>query len=294
MIDLSLGIDPHRLAHAVEWAHDAYTSCRICPEACGVNRHAGELGVCGLGSAGRVYKEYLHYGEEAVLTPSHTIYTTGCNFRCAFCSDMGAVSEPSRHGSLVAPEALARRIAKRREEGATNVNFVGGLPDVNVLFILQVLTHCPRDTHVVFNTNLWTSEEAIKVLEGVVSTWLVDLKFGSDACAKKLAGIDGYVARFHDLLGVISEPANLLMRHLLMPGHLACCTRPALERLASERPGATLNLMTGYHPFRLGGAKTPMGGALSPTEREQAIALAHRLDLTVLLDGRRWSAHDEA
>ncbi|HRE91284.1 MAG TPA: hypothetical protein PK095_19355, partial [Myxococcota bacterium] len=43
-------------------------------------------GTCGLGAGARIYKEYIHFGEERRLLPSHTIYFTGCSFRCAFCS----------------------------------------------------------------------------------------------------------------------------------------------------------------------------------------------------------------
>ena len=96
---VTIGIDRAALARAIAWADEAYRSCDACAERCGVERHAGPAGVCGLGSGGRVYKEYLHWGEEARLVPSHTIYLSGCNFRCAFCSDWDAVVEPLAHGA---------------------------------------------------------------------------------------------------------------------------------------------------------------------------------------------------
>ncbi len=187
-MDLSLGIDPQHLKAALQWAQAAYQSCDVCAARCGVDRTNGPAGVCGLGEDARIYKEYLHFGEEAALVPSHTIFMTGCNFRCVFCSDDRFVRRPLDFGTVVPPEALAVRIAQRRSEGATNVNFVGGVPDVNVLYILRTLQHCPPDTHVVWNTNLWSTTEALSHLEGVVGTWLVDYKFGNDRCALKLAG----------------------------------------------------------------------------------------------------------
>ena len=189
---MSQGIDAQALAEALEWARAAYGSCDVCASACHVDRHRGERGQCGLGVGGRVYKEYLHLGEEETLVPSHTIYLAGCNLRCAFCSDWDAVIHPDRHGRPMSPAELAERIAVRRQEGARNVNFVGGLPDVNVLYVMETLAHCPADTHVVWNTNLWTTTRAIEKLTGIVGTWLVDLKFGSNACAKRLAGVDDY------------------------------------------------------------------------------------------------------
>ena len=270
-------IDPEALSSALEWASSRYASCDVCAERCGVDRYEGATGKCRLGEHARVYKEYLHLGEERALVPSHTIYLSGCNLRCVFCSDMLPVTRPSALGVEVSPAALATRIAKRRAEGARNVNFVGGLPDVNVLYILRVLQHCPEDTHVVWNTNLWTTAEAIERLTGVVATWLADLKFGADECARQLAGVDGYVARLTDLLPRAAAAGELIVRHLLMPGHLECCTRPALEWLSEQLPGVQVNLMTGYHPFGLAGRGGPMGGAVPAAETSEGIAMARSL-----------------
>jgi putative pyruvate formate lyase activating enzyme len=278
--ELSFRVDPGALRAALQWARARYESCDVCATDCGVNRYAGELGQCGLGVQGRVYKEYLHLGEERTLLPSHAVYLAGCNLRCVFCSDWDAVIHPDRHGALLSPEALAERIAVRRSEGARNVNFVGGLPDVNVLYILETLAHCPQDTHVVWNTNLWTTPEAIERLTGVVGTWLVDLKFGADDCAKTLAGIDGYTARLHKLLPLADQAGALLVRHLLMPGHLECCTRPSLEWLRTHVPEATVNLMTAYHPFALKGATGPMSGPMLPEEAARGRRLFESLGFT--------------
>ena len=166
------------------------------------------------------------------------------------------------------------------------MNFVGGLPDVNVLYILETLAHCPPDTHVVWNTNLWTTEEAVDRLTGVVGTWLADLKFGSDRCAKRLAGVDGYTERLHRLLPLAARSGELLVRHLLMPGHLECCTRPALEWLRQNVPEATVNLMTGYHPFALKSSRGPMSGSVEPQELQESLALFESLGFpNAMIDG---------
>ena len=280
-------MDPEALRRALDWARERYQTCDVCATDCGVNRHAGELGHCGLGVQGRVYKEYLHLGEERTLLPSHAVYLSGCNLRCVFCSDWDAVIHPDRHGALLSPEALAERISVRRAEGARNVNFVGGLPDVNVLYILETLAHCPEDTHVVWNTNLWTTPEAIERLTGVVGTWLVDLKFGANECARRLAGVDDYTERLHGLLPRAAQTGALLVRHLLMPGHLECCTRPSLEWLRANTPEATINLMTGYHPFALKGSKGPMSGPLATEELKQSLEAFDSIGFSnAMIDGQ--------
>ncbi|MCA9515890.1 MAG: radical SAM protein [Myxococcales bacterium] len=299
-VDLGRGMSRAALDAAHGWAMARYHACDVCPERCGVDRHAGELGVCGLGAGARVYKEYLHLGEERCLVPSHAIYLAGCNFRCAFCSDDRAVRTPLAVGVEVPPEALARRIAERRAQGATNVNFVGGLPDVNVLYALEVLRACPDDTHVVWNTNAWTTAEAVEKLTGVVGTWLIDLKFGSDRCALKLAGPRAYLETAHARLAeCAASPANVIVRHLLMPGHLACCTLPVIAHVARRHPDVPLNLMTGYRPYRMGRGAGAMAGLVPDAEQVAAAralaaaGLRHPMVDGVALDGAvasEWAA----
>ncbi|MCB9788059.1 MAG: radical SAM protein [Deltaproteobacteria bacterium] len=282
-----MSVDRVRLAETLAWAEARYRSCDVCALACGIDRLAGERGFCGLGAEGRVYKEYLHLGEERSLVPSHTVYLAGCSMRCAFCSDIGPVKAPEAHGAVVSPEALAARIAQRRREGARNVNFVGGTPDTSLLFILRTLWRCPEDTHVVWNTNLWTTAEAVEQLRGIVGTWLADHKFGNDRCATRLSGTTGYGARVEArLLQVAASGAPLIVRHLLMPGHLDCCTRPVLAWLERQIPEASVNVMTGYHPYRLAGRGGKMGGGLEREERAAALeALAGTALRSRLVDG---------
>jgi putative pyruvate formate lyase activating enzyme len=283
-------IDRPRLEAALAWAEAAYRACDVCPWACKVDRLAGELGFCGLGEAGRVYKEYLHLGEERCLVPSHTVYLTGCNFRCPFCSDDRFVRAPGLHGVPMTPAELAGRIAERRREGARNLNFVGGLPDVNVLFILRTLAHVPADTHVVWNTNLWTTPQAIRMLEGVVGTWLVDFKFGNPRCARKLGAPAGYLATLRDRLERVSRTGGrILIRHLVMPGHLDCCTEPVLTWLARHHPGWPVNLMTGYLPFQLASASGPLSRRLGDAERSRAVSLLASFPFQApMLDGEEY------
>ena len=281
-----------RLDKAFAWATSHYRQCDVCAERCHVDRLSGQRGRCGLGAEARVYKEYLHLGEEERLVPSHAVFMTGCNMRCGFCTDMAQVRNPEAHGVVVEPEILAQRIATRRSEGAKNVQFVGGLPDVNVRYILEVLRHCPEDTSVVWNTNLWTTEEALSTLRGIVSTWLIDLKFGNDACGRVLGGVSQYHQTVMGLLPLLERSGEVIVRHLLMPGHLECCTKPALTALRASHPSFALNVMTGYLPMGLGAASGPMSHSLSSEEVREGIAFAKQLGFCdLMVDGRDHSTY---
>ena len=83
-----------------------------------------------------------------------------------------------------------------------------------------------------------------------------------------------------------AQSGALLVRHLLMPGHLECCTRPALEWIRATVPTAAVNLMTAYHPFALKGAKGPMRGPLKSHEIEDGIRLFKDLEFPdAMIDG---------
>jgi len=41
---------------------------------------------------------------------------------------------------------------------------------------------------------------------------------------------------------------DMIIRHLVLPGHIECCTRPVVKWIARNTPKAALNLMDQYHP----------------------------------------------
>jgi putative pyruvate formate lyase activating enzyme len=278
-------VDAETLAERIRLTEAAYKRCTLCARRCGVDRTLAPSGFCGLGVDAFVYKEHVHLGEEAFLVPTHTVYLGGCSFRCVFCSDDAWVRRPQA-GVRATPEALARRIARRRSEGARSVSFVGGLPDVNLLAILRTLALCPIDTHVVWNTNLYIEAETFDLLEGVVDTWLADHKFGAPRCAR-LAGVADYAEILEPaLLRAHASDARLVVRHLLMPGHVECCAIPVLEWLAAHTPGATVNLMTAYVPMARARELPGLDRRNSRAEIDRAVQVLRALHgATGLVDG---------
>jgi putative pyruvate formate lyase activating enzyme len=70
---------------------------------------------------------------------------------------------------------------------------------------------------------------------------------------------------------VHSEGKRVLVRHLLMPGHFDCCTRPVLEWLAGL-PGVEVSLLTQY--IAPPQARGELAGELQLGEIDAARALA--------------------
>ncbi|MCO5169628.1 MAG: radical SAM protein [Planctomycetes bacterium] len=232
----------------VELATRLLAPCRLCHLRCPVDRLAGETGRCGLGAGLRVYRDIVHLGEELELVPTHTLWLSGCNWRCAYCSDWAHVERPETDPE-VALERVARSIDARRAEGARSLTFVGGLPDVNLPGIARVLALTRASVPVVWNSNMSATPEAHDLLEGLVCAYVADLKYGSERCARAGSAVPASLEVVHDNLRRVRAEAWLIVRHLVLPGHVDCCALPALDWLAAHLPGARVNVMGQYEPL---------------------------------------------
>ena len=100
----------------------------------------------------------------------------------------------------------------------------------------------------VWKSDFYGTAEAWQLLDGVVDVYLADFKFGSDVCARRIAGVDQYVEVVTRNLVHVASRGQLYVRHLLLPGHRECCLRPILNWLRQHLPVVPLSLRTGYLP----------------------------------------------
>jgi putative pyruvate formate lyase activating enzyme len=228
----------------IELAERLFQSCCFCEHRCRVNRKTTP-GKCGVQES-RIALEFLHFGEETVLVPSHTIFFSGCTFHCVFCQNWDISQIPC--GTTLTSEELKKIIEERKKQGARNVNWVGGDPTSNLLYILTVLQELHSNIAQVWNSNMYCSEETMKLLYGVIDIYLTDFKYGNDSCAKRLSDVDEYLAvvkRNHMLAYRHSE---VIIRHLVLPNHFECCSKPILGYIANNLPNAAVNIMAQYKP----------------------------------------------
>jgi putative pyruvate formate lyase activating enzyme len=254
-------------------------SCRFCERRCGANRKKGEKGVCGVGESSRMASEFMHHGEEPELVPSYTIFFNGCTFKCVFCQNWD-ISQFPEDGVEVSASALAKLVDSARGEGARNVNWVGGEPTPNLHTILKTLTKLKTNIPSVWNSNMYMSLEAMKLLFGTQDIYLTDFKYGNDACALRLSKIPRYfevVSRNHRLSFADSE---LIIRHLVLPNHLECCTKPVLRWIA-ENLGkmVRVNLMDQYRPCYQALEYEEINRRLREEEFQRAVEIANEVGL---------------
>ncbi|HDN75934.1 MAG TPA: radical SAM protein [Acidilobales archaeon] len=222
--------------------------CELCEWRCRVNREH-QKGVCRLNLDSYVTTYFLHLGEEAPLVPSGTIFYGSCNFRCVFCQNYDISQVNPYSGVKVGPEELASIQEYLRFEGARNINHVGGEPTPNLHNIIASLKYLNINVPQLWNSNMYLSVKALKLLLDLIDIWLPDFKYGNNKCALRLSAIRNYydvISRNMKIICANRDP--IIIRHLVLPNHLECCTKPILSWIASNCRNALVNIMDQYRP----------------------------------------------
>lgn len=278
---------PSLLQLVAELTRRMLAHCNFCRWDCRVDRSRGEkLGACKLASGTRVSTHFHHGGEELVYRGTHgsgTIFFTSCNMRCAFCQN-GDISTDRLNGAEISARTLATMAWVLRVEGCHNINWVGGDPTIHLHTILEAIALLPElepggdeleaamstradrfaafalrreqamfegafNAPMLWNSNFFMTHETMKLLRLTMDVWLPDFKFGPGRCAIELARTGWYWDTVtHNLLLLRGWGEDFTIRHLIMPGHVECCTAPALDWIATQMPEAPVNIMDQYHP----------------------------------------------
>ncbi len=265
------------LEKKIESARRIMQNCHFCERRCGVNRMKGERGYCGVLKA-KISSEFIHLGEEPELVPSYTIFFSGCTFRCVYCQNWD-ISQFPENGVYIKPEILARMIESQK---ARNVNWVGGDPTPNLMYILEVLSYLRRNIPQVWNSNMYLTEESMRLLNGVMDVYLTDFKYGNDSCAKMLSDVENYceiVKRNHKLA---NKQGEVIVRHLVLPNHIDCCTRPILEWISENLKNVKVNVMPQYRPEYRAMEFDDINRGLRYDEFQKAIEIAKELNLDLI------------
>jgi putative pyruvate formate lyase activating enzyme len=262
-------------------ARRALLNCQLCAHRCGVNRLAGEQGQCHAGPSAQVFSAQLEVADELELIPTFAIAFSGCDLRCAFCIT-GAQSWNARAGEPFDAIQLAMKVERALVRGARSVMILGGEPTIYLPSVIELVSALPDEARLVWKTNAHGSAEARALLDGLFDVWLADYKFGNDECAQRLARVPNYTAVVRENLLWASAHSELIVRHLLMPGHVECCWRPIAAWLASEMPGVKIGLRDGFWPGWQTMRHTELHRTVSADEAQDATRVAQEFELKLV------------
>ena len=210
--------------------------CLLCPRKCGINRAAGQTGVCGVSAEIRVARAALHYWEEPCISGekgSGAVFFSGCSLHCVFCQNR-EISD-GKVGKIISKERLRDIFLELKAKGANNINLVTPgqyIPDI--VWAVRDARRYGMELPIVYNTSGYENADELKQLEGIVDVYLPDFKYMDSALSAKYSRAKDYpsVAKqaisemvrqqpkvvIDDATGLIQK--GVIVRQLLLPGHV--------------------------------------------------------------------------
>ena len=223
--------------------------CTLCPRECKVNRNKGEIGLCGMDYKIKVARIAPHYFEEPPISGdkgSGAIFFSGCNLKCIFCQNYNIST--NNFGKEISVNSLASKMVKLQKDGVHNINLV-----TPTHFIPQIKDSIKQakkmglSIPIVYNTSSYEKKESLKMLDGLIDIYLPDLKYYDDMLAIRYSKAPNYfntaidaIEEMYRQVGPVQLDSNgimkkgIIVRHLLLPGHIEELNRTVTENEYNE------------------------------------------------------------
>lgn len=242
-------------------------NCTLCPRECGVNRLNGGKGYCNVDAGLNIASICIHNGEEPVISGEKgicNIFFAGCNLRCSYCQNW-EISRPCLNTDNIRMElpVVLDRIEEILSTGITAVGFVSPshvVPQMKA--IIRGLSLRGIKPITIYNTNSYDKVETLRRIGDLIDVYLPDYKYISPEISSELSDAHDYgevalkaikemyyqkgSTLYSNESGVAER--GMLIRHLIIPGHVEESIR-VLRSVAEElSPGVNLSLMSQYNP----------------------------------------------
>lgn len=266
--------------------------CNLCPRNCNAER--GEYsggGFCRMGTLPKIALAAPHYWEEPCISGkngSGTVFFSGCTMRCVFCQnyEISAMGQ----GRYTSAEELARIYRELEEKGVHNINLVTATHFIDE--VIKSFDIYMPGVPIVYNCGGYEKAETLKRLEGIVSVYLPDFKYGFDELAAEYSKAPNYVdtalkaieemvrqrgkAEF-DGSGMIKS--GVIIRHLILPNHTKSSIR-VLEIIKERFDDQVLvSFMGQYVPMGEAGKFEKLNRKITRREYDKVLKVLYDLDL---------------
>ena len=283
-----------RLDDAIAQSYKLLNPCSLCPRKCAVNRLNNQKGFCKTGLEPVVYSFMSHHGEEPPISGvsgSGTIFFSNCNMACVYCQNY-EFSQEGR-GKEVSPQILAGYMIELEKMNCHNINLV--TPTHIVPQILQALKIAVKEglnIPLVYNTGGYESIEVIKLLDGIVDIYLVDMRYSDNESALKYSSAKDYPKYNMEAIKEMRSQAEsdiidkegiirrgLIIRHLVLPNN-ASGTDKVMRFISEELSKDTLiSLMSQYLPYHKAGEFKEISRRLTHKEYDDAKKIMEKYGL---------------
>lgn len=243
--------------------------CTLCPRECSVDRFEGGNGYCGTDAGMNISAICVHRGEEPPISGPYgicNVFFGGCNLQCVYCQNHD-ISKPggTYRAKIFTQEKAVDTIEKILSDKIIAVGFVSPshvVPQVKAL--IRELNRRGHHPITVYNTNAYDKPEVIDCLEGIIDIYLPDYKYVTPEISVRYSDSFNYpdvalkaLKRMYfqkgSTLSLDNEgraESGILIRHLVLPGHVEE-SKKILRSIAEElSPGVHLSLMSQYHPTK--------------------------------------------
>ena len=133
--------------------------------------------------------------------------------------------------------------------------WIGGEPSLELPFVVETswklkdfLPDCPP---VYLNTNGYFNPDLFDCMDGAIDGFVFDLKTCADCALNLCSASDYWNIVTNNISTALSQfdAQKIIIRHLVVPGHVECCTKAVIDWCRRNAPQATFNLMTTYRSF---------------------------------------------
>ena len=200
-----------------------------------------------------IYQQFVHCGEEPELSPAFIVNFSGCSLHCPTCSERIHWETARRVWKGNAADYAAALGPRLRQANIRSFEWIGGEPTLYLPFVLDATAllkqHIPGIPFYL-NTNGYYNHARNPEIISCMDGFVFDLK-ASPGCAEKIVGKSNnyYETVCNNILEACASPCEVIVRHLVMPGHVECCTVPCVRWLRENAPRARINIMTTFQNF---------------------------------------------
>ena len=240
--------------------------CRLCPRRCNALRtdDFNEGGFCKQTLSPKIARAGLHFWEEPSISGkngSGTVFFSGCSLSCIYCQNFDV--SHNGYGKTVSVKRLAEIFKELEEKGANNINLVS--PTHYALAVKEALDIYRPSVPVIYNSSGYDSVKTLKMLEGYIDIFLMDIKYLSGDRALEFSSAYDYPEVVTSAVKecIRQQPENIfsgglmkkgvIIRHLILPQATNEAIR-VFDWVRENAPGAFFSIMSQYTPF--GEAKT--------------------------------------